>query len=78
METIFDHGVTPEELRDILDDPELTRDAIERFGTQDSAFADIYYLYLERGDKKTAARYLRKIKDPRFRYDTSYCDIVFE
>lgn len=78
METIFDHNVTPAELRDIFEEPELTREEIERLGTQDSALADIYVLYLERGDTAKAETFAARIQNESYRNDVVHYDLSFQ
>jgi hypothetical protein len=74
METIFDHAITKEELTLLFGAPpdeERYRTILE----SETANADLYRLYSVRGDVRKAKTYLNRIKDPLYRFETSYCDI---
>ncbi len=70
IETIFDHGVTKAELDDLLGAPETPEEYFAAID-QDAAYADLYFLYSARGNKQTAASFLAKIKNSRYRNNIS-------
>lgn len=72
MENFFDVA-TKEELKEFYDD-EFTLEQIKREKQQfekwpDTNFAQLFRLYLLRGDKEKAFSYLEKISDKNYRYD---------
>lgn len=75
METILDHNITDDEIIDICGP--IKREEYTAFiGDQDSAFAAIYRLYLLRKNKAQADKYLNKISDSRYKFQTAYDDIL--
>jgi hypothetical protein len=76
METIFDHHVTGIEL-EVLNSYSPTRilrnkDKYVSHLNLDKCNADLYHLYTLRGEYKKAEHYLKKIKDPKYKYLLSY------
>lgn len=65
METIFDHNITPEEMRKVFGlTPELwTPEKILSLGSQRGHYEMLYRLYRYRGDVDTAMKYADKIPD---------------
>lgn len=76
MKTIFDHHLSPGEVKRILgsDSPEF-RKAYLDIVSRDGAYADLYRLYILRGDHLKAEEYLQKIEDGDYRFQTSYRDV---
>lgn len=76
METIFDHNVTKEELKDILGFDSWTREELLSINcTQRDHYGVIYRLYRYRGDKEKAKEYADKIPDDDYKnYETCYHD----
>lgn len=60
METVWEHGITKEEIADILGYDNFTREDFSDFG-QMAHYGLIYRLYIYRGDKKKAQIYSDKI-----------------
>lgn len=67
METIYDHGVTEQEL-DVLyfGDPDSQAEYLTGL-SQDSAYADLVSLYRMRGDDARAESFLDRIQDKELR-----------
>lgn len=62
METIFDHGITKEELKKMLGSSDITKEKMLSFGlSQNQHYVAIYKLYMIRKDKEKANVYLDKI-----------------
>ena len=75
IETIFDYGVTDQELEILLfGDTETYHEYIE-FLEQDGAYADLSKLFRLRGDTKTANEYIGKISNSELKkqYMTTPC-----
>ena len=67
VETIFDHGVTDDEILKLTNGyPESKEDYFYAL-SQDSAYADLYRLYVIRGDIDKAAFFLDQVQDITFR-----------
>ena len=67
METIYDHGVTEQELNILyFDDPD-TKDEYLIGLSQDSAYADLVSLYRMRDDTAQADAFLARIKNKELR-----------
>lgn len=73
METIYDHGVTEQELTALFG-PEEERYSREEYlqnveSTHDASWVwgDLYHLYLNRGNGRKAGHYLYQIKNIRYR-----------
>lgn len=60
METVWEHGITKEEIADILGYDNFTREDFSDFG-QIAHYGLIYRLYIYRGNKKKAQIYSDKI-----------------
>lgn len=76
METIFDHEITKREL-ELLNSflPSRiikSKDVYLQSKELDRINADLYRLYTLRGDLSKADIYLKKIKDPAYKYLLSY------
>jgi len=69
METIYDHGVTEQELTALFgpEEERETRDEYLEFLSSDSACADLYLLYQHRHQPNRAAEYLGRIADESYR-----------
>ena len=76
METIFDFNPTDTELTVLLGKPVPRDEYIKTATDQDGEYAQIYRLLSNRGDGKGAEKYLRKIRDEQFRFDTELTDVV--
>lgn len=59
METIFDHNVTKQEIKDLFGF-EADKEFIMNV-SQEKQYRDIYRLYCIRGDTRTANKYARKL-----------------
>jgi hypothetical protein len=67
METIYDHGVTEQELNVLyFDDPD-TQDEYLTGLSQDSAYADLVRLYRMRGDDAQAETFVNRIQNRELR-----------
>ena len=67
METIYDHGVTEQELNILyFDDPD-TQDEYLTGLSQDSAYADLVTLYRMRGDDAQAEIFISRIQNKELR-----------
>ncbi len=67
IETIYDHGITDAEILQLTDGyPETKEEYFYALG-QDSAYADLYRLYVIRGNNDKASFYLEKIQDIGFK-----------
>ncbi len=76
METIFDHNVTGVEL-ELLNSfiPSRAIRSRDKYLTSinlDKSNADLYHLYMLRGENTKAELYLSKIKDPNYKYILSF------
>jgi hypothetical protein len=71
METIFDHQPTEAELVAVYGSREDAEVACKHSG-QDSLFAEIAALMALRGRNDLADRYVARIKDPEYRFNTAY------
>lgn len=67
METIFDHNITEKEILSIVG-VKIAKDSYERLVSQNKAYEDIYYLFVERGDKSKAQEYLDKLPNDIHKY----------
>lgn len=72
METIFDHNVTGVEI-ELLNSfiPSRTIRNKEKYLVNvdvDKSNADLFHLYMLRGESTIAEQYLNKIKDPEYKY----------
>ena len=72
MDTIFDHGVTGIEI-EVLNSfiPSRVIRSKEKYLANidlDKSNADLYHLYILRGEDNKAEQYLNKIKDPKYKY----------
>lgn len=75
METIFDHNVTGVEI-ELLNSfiPSWVIRSKEKYIVNidvDKSNADLYHLYVLRGDNTKAENYLSKIKNPRYKCNLS-------
>ena len=80
METVFDHNPTDKELKKLGIDIERKKSLGLVFQyhqdlDEDSCFAYIAHLYMQRNDLDKAAFYLSKIKDEVYRFDSYYQDL---
>lgn len=64
METVFDYGITREEML-IIFDYEFTKEEHLKQLSEDQACHALYYLFLNRKDEKKAKEFLNRIKDPQ-------------
>lgn len=78
LETIFDHNVTDEEQKILFCSPYTKEEYLFLRRTSDSEYARIYRLYFIRNDHITAQKYLDKIKNQQFKFDTQLVDTFFE
>ena len=67
IETIFDHGVTDDERLVLAKGYAESIDDYLYGLDQDSAYADLYRLYIIRKDTDQASAFLEKIKEPGFK-----------
>ncbi|MEI6333245.1 MAG: hypothetical protein WCS87_01690 [Methylococcaceae bacterium] len=67
LETIFNHEITAAELLALANGYEETQKEYFYGLDQDSAYADLYRLYILRGDTDKAAFFIEKIKDNQFK-----------
>ena len=72
METIFDHNVTGLEL-ELLNSfiPSRVIRNKEKYVVNvntDKSYADLYHLYVLRGENKIAEQYLKMIRDSEYKY----------
>lgn len=76
IETIFDYSPSEAELANLLGDADVRDDEAEykQFLDNDSAMADLYRLFMLRGDNSAAKSFLEKIKDVSYRNTTSLRD----
>ena len=78
METIFDHNVTKEELKDITGSDRWTRNDLSDW-SQINHYGLLYTLYRHRGDKETAKRYADKIPNTMGKvFGLCYHDFIFK
>jgi len=75
LETIFDHGVTPKELRMLFgfydwDKESYVKHLIKTGNPEQNAYIGLYRLYLIRKDEKMAQKYIDLIDDTPFKYFT--------
>jgi len=75
LETIFDHGVTEEELRILFGNTRMNRDKYQEIidttiKKEQNLLTDLYRLYIIRRDNVTAQKFLDKIEDNIFKYFT--------
>ncbi len=76
METIFDHGVTAEELGQLGID-EITREEYESAYDQQGAYITLYRLMDLRDDQEAKARYYALIEDKHFiDFNVGYRDLL--
>ena len=77
METIYDHGVTEQELTALFgpEDDRMDRADYAEWVGHDSACAHLFLLFRLRGDSAAARRALAEIRDPAYRagVKTPYC-----
>jgi len=74
METVFDHGITDEEIKKLHGD-DFTRELLKELikdSKHDSAMWSIAMLYALRHDFKTAEKYISKIQDEKFRWNCTF------
>lgn len=64
IETVFDHHVTDAEIIELMLEPK--HDYLYSID-QDTAYADLYWLYEMRGDANKAHKYLDSIQDSKYR-----------
>ncbi|MGQ0792987.1 MAG: hypothetical protein ACT4NX_02755 [Deltaproteobacteria bacterium] len=71
MENIFDHGITEDEQRAIFDMVYKDREVYDLFFSAggDTSLADLFSLYMHRGDKKKAKTFLAKISNREYAAD---------
>ena len=62
-ETIFDHNVTPDELRDLIGFRTVDKENLINTLSQTQWYAVLYSLYMLRGNKNKASFYASKIPD---------------
>lgn len=79
METIFDHNVTKDEIRELLGNPKITKEMFLSFGfSQNRHYVAIYKLYSLRKDKIKAKEYFDKIPNTRTKLFTiCHCPPIF-
>jgi hypothetical protein len=75
METIFDHSITESE-QNVLFGSALDQERYRYTTDTETANADLYRLFSERGEPDRAETYLNRIKDPLYRFETSSSDII--
>jgi hypothetical protein len=66
-ETVHDHNLTDEEKEKL--GFTLPEEEYRRFTSEDSALADLFFLYFHRGDWAKAKEYLKRIKDENYKRD---------
>jgi hypothetical protein len=67
METIFDYKVTDDELKNLFGITMSRSEYIDGM-EQSKAYEHLYYLFLERGNKKRAKKYLDKLPDDTHKF----------
>jgi len=67
METIFDHNVTEDELKWLLNYPYTQKEYLDLIGNTDDHLVHIAELYFHRGKKFKAKRYINKVTDQNLR-----------
>ena len=65
MESIFDYGVSPAEMRNILGKAWAREDYESAVSSQNAAYVELWRLFLLRGEPEKARRFFEKI-DNRF------------
>ncbi|MEO7958422.1 MAG: hypothetical protein ABIW76_17200 [Fibrobacteria bacterium] len=78
IETIYDHGVTNEELKILLGDPVPKSEYQFLIGDADTEFGMIFKLYMTRGEEKKAKAYHAKIKDPEYAWNLKSVDTLID
>lgn len=72
METIFEHNVTKKELELLKGFNPIgkitSRDSYLKEKSEDRSLADLYRLYVLRGDNFKAEEFLNKIHDQRYKF----------
>jgi|GEM_PF-936213 len=68
LETIFDHGITDDELWQLTDGNPEPLDEYLYGLSQDSAYADLYRLYGIRGNTDRALYFMEQIQDQGFKF----------
>ena len=72
METIFEHNVTKKELELLKGFNPIgtisSRESYLKEKNEDKSLADLYRLYLLRGDNMKAEEFLNRIRDNRYKY----------
>lgn len=76
METIFDHNPTEKELENIGRLDFEKNEYIDLLQESDTIYADLYCLFSIRGQKKKAEQYANKIQDKKFKFCTTYHDLI--
>lgn len=67
METIFDHNVTDEELKNLFGMTMTKKEYVNGLD-QRKAYDHIFFLYQNRGDKKMAKKYLNKTPNDKRKF----------
>lgn len=72
METIFEHNVTKKELELLKGFNPIgrisSRESYLKEKSQDKSFADLYRLYVLRGDEMKAEEFLNRMNDTNYKY----------
>jgi hypothetical protein len=64
---VYDHNLTDEEREKL--GFSLTEEEYRRFTSEDSALADLFFLYFHRGDWAKAKEYLKRIKNESYKHE---------
>jgi len=67
FETIYDHGITDDEILEMCDGYPETREEYFEVLSHDSAMSDLFRLYRMRGQPEKSDHYLEQINDDLFR-----------
>jgi len=65
METLFDHGPSPEELRYLFLSGMTREEYLSTPRDPETEYGHIYALYMIRGKRELALEYLERIRDPK-------------
>jgi len=74
METVFDHGITADEIKSLGIQPAQQAEYVSRMKDADTVNADIAQLFASRGDDRTADKYFNRIKNPTNRFNAQLVD----
>ena len=67
METIFDHNVTPEEMKWLMNRSYTLEEYLKIGGSENDMLVDIAKIFAHRGNRFMAKRYINKVSNPNLR-----------